>query len=985
MSSIIGSIFGESLSKDEALLDAVRNQNVSKVKRLIEEGANIECENKSTYSYDYRPMHSAASRGYEDMVRLLFEKGALPDIATPIEKVTPLHCAVKSGHLNIVKFLVNEAKVPIDPIECSGFTPLSFAADNKNEDIAKFLIENGANIDLLRYEYEKKFINKVIIKYDLDKLISASNSKFLAYENLLEAARKGDLQKIQEEIKKGTPIEFDEKICRDENKNSPIHYAAMHGHGDVVLWLLENGSSPTTVNVHLQNALHCAAGKNRLKVAQILIKYKECIDKVDRNGNPPLYYAVAKLNKEIVELLVDNGADIKCLYKIFYSDRTFYAKKFILEILEKYPDKNIKPVEPEDFIIDLKKFILDENSKHYIEDIDYYSAWKYIDVINSVVTNENNIRQINLNECLIGDKGLKIIGLFIEKNKSLISLELEKNNITCEGLIDFSQSLYENRTLLSINLHYNNIRDTGANAFANSIEKHPALLYINLQSNPILEIGCLAILNAIEKRGIKYSVVNLSDPHIDNELYGEMLFSKSSSNNVLKNEIKHNQVTINKNKNIHKENYFTRTIDTINSSDLLQDLCLKNNDITDADMVIISEKIQGSKIISMDLEENWISNRGLQSLILALDKNEYLSFLNISKNLITSNRNIEELASVWCGSNISTYKQRANNTNSLDISCNYIVGNTENSFKTLLSKYLFLKSDRVYDVKSKINSALKITRDTSLVYLAYHPKSDHAVIFLEGMEENGQLFLERFDFKPKSADKISNIGVIYSVMGEVGANSWSWINVSKSLESLKSYSYDGWESDHSKVNNMRSYLKNANANADESYVFNLTGIGGYNCLTWAMKQIEKHIGITVRKPLLSLPRPSLVVGLQNEEITQYWDGNTILNKTLNQNISDFEDRIKSGKIVELRRFISPHDSRSLIAKISYMDDDVYTKNGLTWLRSSRKYGSAIMNSTNANNVTSVSFRSEKNSTASSSATEYSSERSKMGVNECKIS
>ena len=66
-------------------------------------------------------------------------------------------------------------------------------------------------------------------------------------EGLLDAAIKGDTDTLQDCINKGADINY----CQNIIGSTPLHYAALRGHKDVVTLLLSAGASTSVVNEHV--------------------------------------------------------------------------------------------------------------------------------------------------------------------------------------------------------------------------------------------------------------------------------------------------------------------------------------------------------------------------------------------------------------------------------------------------------------------------------------------------------------------------------------------------------------------------------------------------------------------------------------------------------------------------------------------------------------------------------------------------------------
>ena len=123
---------------------ATANNNVAMTKLLLENGANVDQENK-TSSGNLTSLIFPSQEGYLEIVQLLVEHGADVNY-NAFRGFTPIRIAARNGHLKIVKFLA-ENGADIDSKAMDGATPLEHAASKGHYEIVKFLIEKGANVN----------------------------------------------------------------------------------------------------------------------------------------------------------------------------------------------------------------------------------------------------------------------------------------------------------------------------------------------------------------------------------------------------------------------------------------------------------------------------------------------------------------------------------------------------------------------------------------------------------------------------------------------------------------------------------------------------------------------------------------------------------------------------------------------------------------------------------------------------------------------
>ena len=184
---------------------------------------------------------------------------------------TPLHWAARYGQKQIVELLINRG-AKVNAKDNSGSTPLDRATQGSHTAIAELLRAQGANTGTIHV-----------------------------------VARNGYLAGVQAYLDAGVDIN-----ARDENGSTPLHWAALEGHKDIVELLINRGAEVNaTSEIGGWTPLHMAASKNHIQVVSFLIKKGADEDaKAIIGGWTPLHWAALEGHKDIVELLIKLGANI---------------------------------------------------------------------------------------------------------------------------------------------------------------------------------------------------------------------------------------------------------------------------------------------------------------------------------------------------------------------------------------------------------------------------------------------------------------------------------------------------------------------------------------------------------------------------------------------------------------------------------------------------------------------------------------------------
>jgi len=115
--------------EESKLHAAIRVHNLKLVRAaLCDEGLDID----AVGVYGWTALHEAASWGHQDIVVILLDHGADPDIQDSVQKCTPIHFAAKNGHLEVVRSLVRSG-ARIDLRNAAGKIPQDWADEQCRE------------------------------------------------------------------------------------------------------------------------------------------------------------------------------------------------------------------------------------------------------------------------------------------------------------------------------------------------------------------------------------------------------------------------------------------------------------------------------------------------------------------------------------------------------------------------------------------------------------------------------------------------------------------------------------------------------------------------------------------------------------------------------------------------------------------------------------------------------------------------------------
>jgi ankyrin repeat protein len=239
---------------------------------------------------------------------------------------TALQWAASKGNNEIIEFLLNKgANINANHTETKS-TPLIYAIENKKYETVKLLINKGADVNIAKtsgwgaLHYLARDNKKELLILAIKKGAKLNVQNTNSWTPLMLAGYNGNMSIFQTLLDKGADINIknnkDEKIweLKDKDKWTVLHYAARDGYEDITRILLEKGANPnaqaTGEDVKGWAPIHLAAHNNNLGILKILYWYGADIRLKNGNNEKAIDIAQKKNHKKIIEFLENPYKDI---------------------------------------------------------------------------------------------------------------------------------------------------------------------------------------------------------------------------------------------------------------------------------------------------------------------------------------------------------------------------------------------------------------------------------------------------------------------------------------------------------------------------------------------------------------------------------------------------------------------------------------------------------------------------------------------------
>jgi len=164
--------------------------------------------------------------------------------------------------------------------------------------------KNGPDV-IMRYLSDEGLMRKLSQKLgginpEMMKQLTAIHNSSVS---LHDAARRGDLQRLQEFVQDGKDVN-----ARDFKGVTPLGYAVGHDQLSVVKVLIDGKADVNEVDSAGNSAVHFAAGYGRVKILEHLLARGAAVTKVNQMGLTPLAAAQQNNQQQAVAILQRHGA-----------------------------------------------------------------------------------------------------------------------------------------------------------------------------------------------------------------------------------------------------------------------------------------------------------------------------------------------------------------------------------------------------------------------------------------------------------------------------------------------------------------------------------------------------------------------------------------------------------------------------------------------------------------------------------------------------
>ena len=216
-----------------------------------------------------------------------------------------LRRAIKTGDVDQVTEILRSA--PKQEIRLyKGWTPLHVAVKSGKKDVVAAILETGAEMNATTEMHQTPLDLALQLNHKgITEFLQKNGAREGASLGLHHAAAAGNLKAVKKHLSAGADID---QLVNDER---PLGIALAYRHWHVAKFLLNRNCDVTKPQQQGRTPLHIAASSGApISLLSKLLKLGAQIDAIDYGSCTPLCDAAEAGNREIVEWLLDHGADV---------------------------------------------------------------------------------------------------------------------------------------------------------------------------------------------------------------------------------------------------------------------------------------------------------------------------------------------------------------------------------------------------------------------------------------------------------------------------------------------------------------------------------------------------------------------------------------------------------------------------------------------------------------------------------------------------
>jgi ankyrin repeat protein len=249
-------------------------------------------------------------------VRMLLAHGADPALQTSTG-IAALHLAATAGRADVCKMLLEVNGCEPDVRNCNGITPLARAVYKGHVRVVELLHQWGAD---LRFEHPNgetllhvvaAIGQRPLLEYLVHNGLDVNAAAYNAVNPVSVAVKHGNTEAVRA-LEHGAST-----YIADKYGYNLLMVAVEAGQTSLVELLLNRVGmqSNQAVDVLATNAddgtaLHVAASRDRAEAAVLLLQHGAAVNAPAVNGSTPVLVAAAYSGAELVQLLLDAGAEL---------------------------------------------------------------------------------------------------------------------------------------------------------------------------------------------------------------------------------------------------------------------------------------------------------------------------------------------------------------------------------------------------------------------------------------------------------------------------------------------------------------------------------------------------------------------------------------------------------------------------------------------------------------------------------------------------